>query len=690
MENGGRRNPPALVHHLFEIAGGVHHADGRVLRSGTCADTSRLDRDDAADAEFGVDAEGEHLAHAVVVVDGRRRRGRFQGPFDQAVSDLHPFLTGLEDVAPLQPEQQLAQGQLELPDAGLVGVGTDQVTQVLVLVVGLEIDQVRFDAVAFTEPRQNEAAGDLDLFLDAVAVEMDDLAAVDDRCGHRVEGVGGEDEVAVGKIDIDGRQRVLVVKEVVLLGVEDLEQRRDRHRLRLVGLVEDEHAVRGPHLDQSLDDRARLRAFVGEAVAAQRRLVAHATERDLVVGQAEVAGDRDGERGLADAGRSDEEKRAAALLPLVGSRLVEFPVAPDQVGEEIGHQLFGRCETEVAGVEAGREFSRADIDGADGAPWDRKQGLDELGVFGARVAVDVGRIVVDCALHRLRHSRIDPGGLDALAQRIGFRPLAGKMGAFEGGRELCGGRRGRFGRGWRLARDPFEKGRVQSVFVTRIKVRRGDLEIAEREIAALRLEKGVEQSPQSGLIVAVLSGKEGDNGFQVPRTAGDRQAGVGDEPVAGRKQLLLVARRERHEGSAQEIDREIAQLSEMRDGCFPRHDVKAVLLLEEREHRGEGVGAEPVGGVEKDLHEVLIQCGFRFAQSDHEGAVSRQNVDLLTMLSDDVFEVVAKHELGKSHDLGGFLSRRVKGLDGVGRQPESDVVKDSSRGGESSTPCRPW
>ena len=71
------------------------------------------------------------------------------------------------------------------------------------------------------------SARDLDLLLDAVTAEDHHLTSVDDRCGDRLQGVGGQDEVAVGEIDIGGGLGVLVVEQVILFGVEDLQQGRD-------------------------------------------------------------------------------------------------------------------------------------------------------------------------------------------------------------------------------------------------------------------------------------------------------------------------------------------------------------------------------------------------------------------------------------------------------------------------------
>ena len=75
---------------------------------------------------------------------------------------------------------------------------------------------------------------------------------------------------------------VVVVEGVVLLGVEDLEQRRrgiaaEVHG-HLVHLVEQEDRVAAAGLLQALDHLAGQRTDVGAAVAADLGLVAHAAQ----------------------------------------------------------------------------------------------------------------------------------------------------------------------------------------------------------------------------------------------------------------------------------------------------------------------------------------------------------------------------------------------------------------------------
>ena len=127
-------------------------------------------------------------------------------------------------------------------------------------------------------------------------------------CGIGVQHVGRADEHDVRQVVLD--VEVVVEERVVLFRVEHLEQRRRRvaaevHR-HLVDFVEQEHRVHRAGLLHHLDDLAGERADVGAAVAADFGLVAHAAERQPHELAVHGAGDRLGERGLADARRAGE------------------------------------------------------------------------------------------------------------------------------------------------------------------------------------------------------------------------------------------------------------------------------------------------------------------------------------------------------------------------------------------------
>ena len=95
----------------------------------------------------------------------------------------------------------------------------------------------------------------------------------------------------------------------------------------LVDLVEHHHAVARAGLADRLDDVAGHRADIGAAMAADFRLVVHAAEADAHELAAHGARDRLAERGLADAGRTDEaqDRRLALRRELAHREIFDDP-----------------------------------------------------------------------------------------------------------------------------------------------------------------------------------------------------------------------------------------------------------------------------------------------------------------------------------------------------------------------------
>ena len=161
--------------------------------------------------------------------------------------------------------------------------------------------------------------------------------------GIGVHHVRGGDEHDLGEVVLD--VEVVIDEGVVLLRIEHLEQRRRRiaaevHR-HLVDFVEQEDRIDGAGLLHPLDDLAGEGADVGAAMAADLGLVAHAAERQAHELAAGGAGDRLGERGLADAGRSDEAEDRCPCGCL--HELAH--------GEELEDALLDLLEAEVVLVE---------------------------------------------------------------------------------------------------------------------------------------------------------------------------------------------------------------------------------------------------------------------------------------------------------------------------------------------------
>jgi hypothetical protein len=151
-------------------------------------------------------------------------------------------------------------------------------------------------------------AGDRDLLGLGVAVEADDLQAVEQGPGDGVDHVGGGDEHDLGQVEVDFE--VVVTEGVVLGRVEHLEQGRGgvapEVGPELVHLVEHDDRVHGPGLSQGAHQPSGLGPDIGTAVPPDLGLVMDPTEGDPDKRATEGPGHRFAERGLADPGRADQ------------------------------------------------------------------------------------------------------------------------------------------------------------------------------------------------------------------------------------------------------------------------------------------------------------------------------------------------------------------------------------------------
>ena len=164
--------------------------------------------------------------------------------------------------------------------------------------------------------RDEVPPGDVELLHFRVPVKTDDLHPVLERPRDPVEHVRGGDEEDVGQVVI--HVEVMVVEGAVLLGIEDLQQRRRRVaaeiRRHLVHLVEQEDGVDRARLLDLLHDLPRHRPDVGAAVAADLRLVPHPAQRHPDELPAHRPRDGAGERRLPHARRPDEAQDRALEL----------------------------------------------------------------------------------------------------------------------------------------------------------------------------------------------------------------------------------------------------------------------------------------------------------------------------------------------------------------------------------------
>ena len=284
---------------------------------------------------LGVEAGPAQQVGQVGFVDDDRRGG--------PVGDPHGHLA-----------EGLAQLALELAHPGLAGVAGDGPVQGGVGDLHLAVAQPVVPDLA----GEQVVPGDGDLLVLGVAVDPDDLEAVEQRPGHGLEDVGGGDEQHVGQVQVD--LEVVVPERVVLGGVEHLEQGgggvAPEVTAQLVDLVEEDDGVHGPRLGDGLDQPAGLGADVGAPVAPDLGLVPHATQGDPHEAPPEGAGHGLAEGGLADAGRPDQGDDGARP-PAGGARLVHASLGPQLAhGQELDDPLLDLVEARVVGVEdlAGR------------------------------------------------------------------------------------------------------------------------------------------------------------------------------------------------------------------------------------------------------------------------------------------------------------------------------------------------
>ena len=168
-------------------------------------------------------------------------------------------------------------------------------------------------ALAFNQ----EALGDLQLFLLGVAGDAQDFHAVLQGLRNGVQHVGGADEHHFGKIVFD--VEIMIGEGVIQFRVEHFHQRRGRIAAEIGGhfvhFVQHEDRIHGAGLLHHLDDLAGQGADVSAAMAANFGFIAHAAKRYAHEFAAGGAADGHGQRSFADAWRSDEAKnRALGIL----------------------------------------------------------------------------------------------------------------------------------------------------------------------------------------------------------------------------------------------------------------------------------------------------------------------------------------------------------------------------------------
>ncbi len=167
----------------------------------------------------------------------------------------------------------------EIPDAGLARVAVDNFAQA---VVG-ELDLLaHFQSMFGRLLRHQVFVRDMDLLDLRVTGQLDDLHTIAQRLRNRIDHVCRGDEQHLRQIE--RHVEVVIAERRVLLRIEHFHQRRRRIAAEiaseLVHFVQHEDWIVGFGPANSLDDLSRQSADVRPAMAADFRLIVHASHRD--------------------------------------------------------------------------------------------------------------------------------------------------------------------------------------------------------------------------------------------------------------------------------------------------------------------------------------------------------------------------------------------------------------------------
>ncbi len=284
--------------------------------------------------------------------------------------------------------------------------------------------------------RQQVTLGDEHLLVVGVAVEADELHAIEQRPRDGVGDVGRGDEDHVAEVELD--LEVVIAERVVLRGVEHLEQCSRRVATpapgaQLVDLVEQDDGVHRAGLDDGPGDAPRLAADIGAPVPADLGLVAHPAECDAH--ELATHGPRHGftEAGLADTWRTDQRHHCSCLsglaLLMVGTGLRFASAAPSvrlvagaslgarqsrgatqfqlAHGEELDDAILDLVEAVVIGVEHLPGSVEIELVVAARVPRQLEDPIEpraDPGVLGRLLtdALQAVDLFVDCVRHLLR------------------------------------------------------------------------------------------------------------------------------------------------------------------------------------------------------------------------------------------------------------------------------------------------
>ena len=134
-----------------------------------------------------------------------------------------------------------------------------------------------FETIALDLLLQQVLLGNIEFFILGVTRQADHFHPIQQGT-RNVHRVGSRHKHHIGEVIIDFQ--IVIVKAVVLLRIQDLQQRRGRvatHiRRHLVDLIQQEQRIAHPHLGHLLQQLAGHGADVGATVTADLGLIAHA------------------------------------------------------------------------------------------------------------------------------------------------------------------------------------------------------------------------------------------------------------------------------------------------------------------------------------------------------------------------------------------------------------------------------
>src|SRR6185369_4898866 len=179
-------------------------------------------------------------------------------------------------------------------------------------------------------PGDQEAVGNMHLFLPGIPGEGDDLHPVLQGGRYRVELIGRGYEHDIVQVERD--IQIVVGEGIVLLRIENLQQGAGRVATEvqadLVHLVEHEYRIVGAAAVDLLNDPARKGTDIGTAMAADLRFVPHPSEGDADELAPQCPGDGTPETGLSHSRRTHkaEDRPLHVLFQRTNRQILQYPL----------------------------------------------------------------------------------------------------------------------------------------------------------------------------------------------------------------------------------------------------------------------------------------------------------------------------------------------------------------------------